>query len=369
MNETTQRRSISVVVHTVQTVLLVSALVTVVSVRKPWIGAAQNFHQRKQTTNFTSRQGNKNKTAHKVTDTLPIHNNETLSSRDGASTMGDSEVFEKEVDTSEEWLDNMAHHAGNQTSVIYLNTSEAYDLLVQGYRWKDFSRDFFKLQEGWDAQWNQAFCAVAASAALLNSLVGLTDLPMDPSYNPYPYATQDNMFNECTNANVIHRNETFDGIFVEPYGLGMDQTKEMISCHLSNDSWSVEAYHVDPTVISIEKMRRDLVTALMSPTSRVVINFDRSSVNQHGDGHWSPIGSYSYANDAFLVMDVAKYKYPPAWIPATMLYQSLSTLDSCGYWNFPHAQDALSGKKHHSNVKNILGCQATYRGYIIVKQT
>lgn len=283
--------------------------------------------------------------------------------------MGDSEVFEKEVDTSEEWLDNMAHHAGNQTSVIYLNTSEAYDLLVQGYRWKDFSRDFFKLQEGWDAQWNQAFCAVAASAALLNSLVGLTDLPMDPSYDPYPYATQDNMFNECTNANVIHRNETFDGIFVEPYGLGMDQTKEMISCHLSSDSWSVEAYHVDPTLISIEEMRRDLLTALMSPVSRVMINFDRSSVHQHGDGHWSPIGSYSYANDAFLVMDVAKYKYPPAWIPATMLYQSLSTLDSCGSWNFPHAQDALSGKKHHSNVKNILGCKATYRGYIIVKQT
>jgi hypothetical protein len=365
MNETTQRRSISTVVQTVLIVLSASALVTVVTVRKPWIGAAQNFHQRKETPSFAASQSNE--TTRKENHAPAVHN-ETISFTDGA-TEEDSEAFEKEVDTSEEWWHNMTHHAGNLTSVIYLNTSEAYDFLVQGYKWKDFSHDFFKLQEGWDAQWNQAFCAVAASAALLNSLLGLTDLPIDPSYDPYPYATQDNMFNECTNANVIHRNGTYDGIFVEPYGLGMDQTKEMISCHLSSDSWSVEAYHVDPTQISIEKMRRDLLTALMSPTSRVMINFDRSSVNQHGGGHWSPIGSYSRANDAFLVMDVAKYKYPPAWIPATTLYQALCTLDSCGSWNFPNAQDALSGTSRHSKVKKILGCKATYRGYIIVKQT
>jgi len=293
--------------------------------------------------------------------------------------------FEADVEDVRIWWNNVTHRDRvEDESLVYFNSTAAFTLLVDGYGWYDSSRDFFTYQEGLDVQENQAYCAVATSAAVLNSLRGLlsasssSSLPTDPLYKPFPYATQNSLFNTCTETNVIVRNSTFDGILKAPGGLGLEQTKSLLECNLPNDGWTVEAYHVDPSVTSMDDLRRDLVLALMSPSSRVLVNFHRASVNQVGGGHFSPVGSYSHQRDAFLVMDVAKYKYPFVWIPTSMLYRSLMTVDACGIWNYPGAQvklktthpELLQPKSaralSHSLPK--LGCKASYRGYIVVKQ-
>ena len=46
--------------------------------------------------------------------------------------------------------------------------------------------------------------------------------------------------------------------------------------------------------------------------------------------------------DTLLVMDVAKYKYPPVWIPTPRLYDAMGTTDPCGIWDYPHAQTKLN---------------------------
>jgi Phytochelatin synthase len=296
-----------------------------------------------------------------------------------------------------------------------------------------FSRYFFLLQQGLDAQKNQAYCSVATAAAILNSLrhasttttgsSSSVSLPVDYEYDPYPYATQNDLLNECTSRTVIAHHygddepSDFDGILAAPYGLGLLQTKVLLECHLlvlpshddngdteynsNNDStkrrkvrmrnrtndgqgqqqqeWTVEAHHVDPTTMTLEQVRRDLIEALTCPLSRVAVNFDRSILGQDGHGHWSPVASYAPLIDAFLILDVAKYKSPSFWVSATKLYESMATRDDCGEWNYPMAQyemlenDELEHLLHPHSSRNWnkamkqLQCQSTFRGYLIVK--
>ena len=203
--------------------------------------------------------------------------------------------------------------------LLYLNSTDAYPLLMNGFEWYDFSADFFLILSGFDAQINQAYSAVAAAAAVLNSFRGIVDLPIDPVYNPHSYATQQILLeNVCVNANVIHveygetANSSFNGIFHPPGGLNLDQTEKLLACHLPRD-WNISTTHVNPNNVSVEQIRQDIVSALMNPFQRVLVHYDRSVLGQEGTAHFSPLGSYSKKRDSFLILDVAKYKYPPVW--------------------------------------------------------
>ena len=287
--------------------------------------------------------------------------------------------FEADAVAVRLWWSNITHRDRVQDeSLAYFNTTAAFALLVSGYGWYDSSRDFFAYQQGLDVQENEAYCAVATAAAVINSFRGRLDLPIDSHYNPYQYATEDSLFNECTDENVTVHNETFDGLMEAPGGLNLDQTKALLECNLPSSGWSVTARHVDPNDVSLDDMRKDLVLALMSPASRVIVNFNRAAATQSGGGHFSPLGGYSHERDAFLVMDVAKYKYPYVWMPAPVLYRSLMTVDACGSFKSPDAQVKL--KSSHPDLSqptsardlaksmSKLGCKAAFRGYIIVQQ-
>lgn len=41
-----------------------------------------------------------------------------------------------------------------------------------------------------------------------------------------------------------------------------------------------------------------------------------------GGGHFSPIGGYHAPSDAALVLDVARFKYPPYWVPLRRLWEA-----------------------------------------------
>lgn len=317
--------------------------------------------------------------------------------------------------------------------LIYLNRPNAYSLLMDDYTLSPslvsispYSTDFFLLSAGLDVQINQAYCAVATSAAIINSLRFLTttqgndhvNIPIGKVYRPYPYATQVDVFNSCTQANVISHTgggRGSDGILTPPFGLSMAQVTQLLKCHLNvptdtiwdstpkkssvidpstrrrkmtqeteaslplgapQISWSVKTTHVDRTHLTLGKVRYDIKTALLDPNSHILVNYDRDEVDQVGGGHWSPVGSYSEKEDAFLVLDVAKYKYTAAWIPSERLFDAMATWDECAVWDFPLGQDKLTEEERHTQdpavfaqVMNTLGCERQLRGYIIVTRT
>ena len=265
-----------------------------------------------------------------------------------------------------------------QMPLVYFNSTAAFSSLMNNYGWYDYSQDFFHLQDGWDAQMNQAYCAVATVAAILNSFARDTvSLPVDPAYAPYPYATQANLLNSaCVQKTVIHHNETYDGLFHLPGGLTLEQARKLLECHMDLDLYESKLVFLDPREQSLDEVRRDLMLALGDPTTRVFVNFDRRVLGQVGGGHFSPIGSYAEREDSFLIMDVAKYKYPPVWVPAARLYASMATVDKCGHWDFPKAQDkfdidaaneAFKNETLYNELLKNVNCKEAFRGYIVVR--
>jgi hypothetical protein len=60
----------------------------------------------------------------------------------------------------------------------------------------------------------------------------------------------------------------------------------------------------------------------------LVSSFSRRSLNQTGDGHFSPIAAYDEVTDSCFVMDVARFKYAPYWVTVQDLYDAMIPSDS-----------------------------------------
>ncbi len=77
-----------------------------------------------------------------------------------------------------------------------------------------------------------------------------------------------------------------------------------------------------------EDLRKDVREAAVQENGVVlVVSYDRASVGQTGSGHFSPIGGYLASRDMVLVMDVARFKYPPHWMSLSELHRAMQPLD------------------------------------------
>jgi hypothetical protein len=243
--------------------------------------------------------------------------------------------------------------------LLYLNNTRAIQLLRHGIY--DAAADFFSYQQGWEVQINQAYCAIATSASVLNSYRGTIDLPQDPLYLPFPWATQMALVeNECVTAAVL------DIDSVRHAGLGIAMVPNLLNCFLMPKGFEAVAYPVDPEFSVQHHLKDIVVNALLDKNSRVVLNYDRGGIGQGpiGHGHWSPIGAYSQEIDSFLIMDVAKYKYPPVWVPTNTLFGGVGTLDLCSAMQ-KHLVP-IDWSQDFKTITQELGCTPGYRGFVVI---
>jgi hypothetical protein len=63
------------------------------------------------------------------------------------------------------------------------------------------------------------------------------------------------------------------------------------------------------------------------PTSFLIVSYTRQVIGQTGTGHFSPIGAYDEASDHILVLDTARFKYGPHWIPLQLMFDALLPID------------------------------------------
>jgi hypothetical protein len=159
---------------------------------------------------------------------------------------------------------------------------------------------------------HQTFCGPTSLAIAMNSL-GIND-PTPVSLYPYHLVTQDTVF---TPANLAIK--SYED--VEKSGLTLDQLAQF------STNLTLSASVLRATDLSAEAMRTRLIAALGQPDSRVIVNFSRASLGQEGGGHFSPLVAYDPASDSFLILDVARYKYPPAWVSFKELDASMRTTD------------------------------------------
>ena len=77
----------------------------------------------------------------------------------------------------------------------------------------------------------------------------------------------------------------------------------------------------------------DLFKTALRATSQIeglhlICNFSRTMLNQTGSGHFSPVGGYNEQEQKVLLLDTARFKYPPHWVDIEMLYQAICTVDT-----------------------------------------
>src|SRR5688572_1087320 len=82
------------------------------------------------------------------------------------------------------------------------------------------------------------------------------------------------------------------------------------------------------TTWPLEEFRSLARQYLNSPDRHVIVNYLRKIIGQEKGGHISPLAAYDEDTDRFLLLDVARYKYPPVWISAAELFAAMNTTDS-----------------------------------------
>jgi hypothetical protein len=172
---------------------------------------------------------------------------------------------------------------------------------------------YFPLSIHFVTQKTQAYCGVASIVMVLNALN--VPAPSTPEYEPYHTFTQDNMLDDATDA-VLPRD------VLARQGMTLDQLGALLAIH----PVAVEVHHAADT--TLDDFRATASTALESGDRFVIVNFLRKTIGEQIGGHISPLAAYDAKEDRFLILDVARYKYPPVWVKAADLFNAMNTADA-----------------------------------------
>jgi Phytochelatin synthase. len=107
---------------------------------------------------------------------------------------------------------------------------------------------------------------------------------------------------------------------VRARGVDLDEFACLARCNGAE----VQVYRAD--VAGLNEWREALSTAA-SGEAVVVASYDRAVLRQTGSGHYSPIGGYHRSGDLALILDVARFKYPPHWAPAELIWKAMGSID------------------------------------------
>ena len=193
--------------------------------------------------------------------------------------------------------------------LINLNSDQGSALLHDS----EALQSYWPLSIQFVTQKNQAFCGVASIVMVLNAL-GIP-APTTPEFDPYKTFTQDNVFTPAT-----------EKVLPQETVLEMGMTLDQVGAFIGTYGVKAEVHHASES--SIDEFRKLAQEYLNSPNHHVIVNYLRKSIGQEKGGHISPLAAYDADTDRFLILDVARYKYPPVWTAAAELFAAMNTTDS-----------------------------------------
>jgi len=110
---------------------------------------------------------------------------------------------------------------------------------------------------------------------------------------------------------------------IEKSGITFDQFACLAICN----TLDVQAFRIGEQT-SEEKFRELVAVKTRTASDVVVVSYFRGALGQTGTGHFSPVGGYHPSRDLVLILDVARFKYPPHWVTVSQLYQAMTHADS-----------------------------------------
>ncbi len=174
-------------------------------------------------------------------------------------------------------------------------------------------QSYFAVADNFVTQKTQAYCGVASIVMVLNALH--TPAPTTPEYQPYHTFTQDNLLDEHTDA-ILPRE------VLARQGMTLDQLGALLGLYPA----AIKVHHAEDG--GLDAFRSSARDYLATKDHFVLVNYLRKAMGQERGGHISPLAAYDAKSDRFLILDVARYKYPPVWVKASDLFAAMNTTDA-----------------------------------------
>ncbi|XP_072966627.1 glutathione gamma-glutamylcysteinyltransferase 1-like isoform X2 [Typha angustifolia] len=165
---------------------------------------------------------------------------------------------------------------------------------------------FFKLISYFQTQSEPAYCGLASLSVVLNALA------IDPGRKwKGPWRWFDESMLDCC--------EPLEKIKAEGVTLGK------VACLAHCAGAKVKSFNTNQS--NIDDFRNHVIKCASSEDCHLIASYHRKTFKQTGTGHFSPIGGYHAGRDMALILDVARFKYPPHWVPLTLLWEAMETID------------------------------------------
>nr|ABX10958.1 phytochelatin synthase [Nicotiana glauca] len=165
---------------------------------------------------------------------------------------------------------------------------------------------FFKLISYFQTQSEPAYCGLASLSMVLNALA------IDPGRKwKGPWRWFDESMLDCC--------EPLEKVKAKGISFG----KVVCLAHCAGAK--VEAFRSNHS--TIDDFRKQVMACTTSDNCHLISSYHRGLFKQTGSGHFSPIGGYHAGKDMALILDVARFKYPPHWVPLPLLWEAMNTID------------------------------------------
>jgi len=175
--------------------------------------------------------------------------------------------------------------------------------------------NFWKLLRFYESQIRLTYCSVATSVITLNALS--VEAPPSKFLGKYRTFTQEEFFSEEVCA-VVNQNDVVNR------GMPLEELAAVLKI------FPVQVFKYEAQSLSHEEIRDLFISALKNPNQYLLALYQRKNLQQEGGGHWSPIAAYDAESDSFLILDVARFKFPPVWVNASAFINSMQTANKYG---------------------------------------
>ena len=170
------------------------------------------------------------------------------------------------------------------------------------------AQSFFALSEQFHTQAETAYCGLASLVVVLNAL------SIDPQRTwrgPWRWFSEE-LLDCCT---PLER--------VREHGISMLELACLARCN------GAEALVKHPGQGTLESLREDVLRSCRATDGPFLIaSYSREALGQTGSGHFSPLAAYHRATDRVLILDVARFKYPPHWVQLAELHTAMLAIDT-----------------------------------------
>jgi phytochelatin synthase len=165
---------------------------------------------------------------------------------------------------------------------------------------------FFPLIEQFHTQSDPAFCGLGSLVMVLNAL------GVDPGRTwrgPWRWFSEE-LLDCCTPLAKVR-----------DAGVTLDEVACLARCNGAEVEVGAFPYQ------TLEDFRASVELMTRSTRRMLIASYSRRALGQTGEGHFSPIGGYHRTRDMLLVLDVARFKYPPHWVELPVMFEAMRGLD------------------------------------------